>query len=1106
MAAKLLHSLADDNPDLQKQIGCMTGVFQIFDRHQVLTGRRLNQKRLPPGDSHLKNGSSERECFNAYNQNTTVDINLNKNLNEKQRISTESSRASFSSSCSSSMSSSLDCNKTAQPEASSFDRTIFPETASRNPVITQPTTSAHLGRHSLDLRDVVKDSMYREARGLSVKTTAKEEAMSHIVKHKDSLRALQASKSADGSYRVGNKGKKTAPPVDLKDSLKVLAKLHEAPWYYNETKERPRSSYEAKDGSWHTIPKDAPRFSCDGWGINHLSFESRDTIKSTPKLKELPRLSLDSRVISVSGSNIDSRSNYLSKDLESSSNSNEKIFTLQQSLKTQKRPPSVVAKLMGLEGLPDSAITSHSQPGLIKNSLVEHDDSFSRSLKTNDLNRPIHIPKSQRNSVKDPISPRWKNPDLVMKPISRLPIEPAPWKQLDGSRCSLKQPFKPEKVPGKTPNLFPSVYSEIEKRLKDLEFKQSGKDLRALKQILEAMQAKGFLENRKEEQASNSVPLRDHEPKCSSPSQKPRLLGQQNQQKNHAGVPTTRGSDSLRTCESPIVIIKTAKLVEKSGIPASSVIPIDDLSSFHRIPTGGHADSKKGSNNSRTAKDQSPRNSQRDSLASSSDKRTVVKKNTKSTQFLTRSQQVPKESNPSSARSSGSVSPRLSQKKLELEKRSCPPTPPSDTSKQRTQSNRQPTEIGSPGRKHRVKYPKVPSSDDQLSQISNESRTSSHQGDDTSLQSDGTTFDLKTDMEVTSTERSTDNYSGQSPTLNAASRLVSGSLQKKSTFMFEEDRTSAELAVVAPEHPSPVSVLDASVYRDDALSPVKQMPNLIKGDVPKDFHYQQSEDQWNPADNLLSNSVASGLSSDINRKKLQKIENLVQKLRQLNSTHDESSTDYIASLCENTNPDHRYISEILLASGLLLRDLSSGLSAFQLHPSGHPINPELFFVLEQTKASNLVSKEECSPGKSFHSKPNPEKFHRKLIFDAVNEILVKKLALVEPSPEPWLKSDKLAKKTLSAQKLLKELCSEMEQLLVKKSECSLEEEDGLKGILCYDVMHRSERWIDFHSDTSGVVLDVERLVFKDLVDEIVIGEAAGIRTKPGRSRRQLFGK
>ncbi|KAJ6887530.1 hypothetical protein NC652_028709 [Populus alba x Populus x berolinensis] len=160
---------------------------------------------------------------------------------------------------------------------------------------------------------------------------------------------------------------------------------------------------------------------------------------------------------------------------------------------------------------------------------------------------------------------------------------------------------------------------------------------------------------------------------------------------------------------------------------------------------------------------------------------------------------------------------------------------------------------------------------------------------------------------------------------------------------FEEERTSQEL-LVAPEHPSPVSVRDALVYRDDALSPVKQIPNMHKGEGAKDSHDQQSEDQWNLADNL-SNSMTSVLSSEINRRKLQNIENLVQKLRRLNSTHNEASTDYIASLCENPNPDHRYISEILLASGLLLRDLGSGLTTFQLHPSGYPINPELFMVL-----------------------------------------------------------------------------------------------------------------------------------------------------------------
>ena len=245
--------------------------------------------------------------------------------------------------------------------------------------------------------------------------------------------------------------------------------------------------------------------------------------------------------------------------------------------------------------------------------------------------------------------------------------------------------------------------------------------------------------------------------------------------------------------------------------------------------------------------------------------------------------------------------------------------------------------------------------------------------------------------------------------------------------------------------------------------------------------------------------------SEISRKKWQSIDNLVQKLRRLNSTHDEAQTDYIASLCENTNPDHRYISEILLASGLLLRELSTGLTAFQLHPSGHPINPELFFVLEQTKASSLLAKGEND--ETSLSKSKPEKFHRKLIFDAVNEILAEKLALVGPPPEPWLKPVKLAKKTLNAQKLLRELCSEIELLQEKKHDlCSEEEDDGLKNILWEDVMRRSDSWTDFRTEISSTVLDVERSIFKDLVNEIIIGEAAGLRRKPNSRCRQLFSK
>lgn len=286
-----------------------------------------------------------------------------------------------------------------------------------------------------------------------------------------------------------------------------------------------------------------------------------------------------------------------------------------------------------------------------------------------------------------------------------------------------------------------------------------------------------------------------------------------------------------------------------------------------------------------------------------------------------------------------------------------------------------------------------------------------------------------------------------------------------------------------------------------------------------------SSEQCKQEENLTMEEVGSGGTTEINRKKLQNIENLVQKLRRLNSSHDEARTDYIASLCENTNPDHRYISEILLASGLLLRDLGSNLTNFQFHPSGHPINPELFLVLEQTKASSF-SKEDCAsaaaPAEKKQQQQQPvdvqlwskERIQRKLIFDTINEILAKRLSFLGPScsySEPWMKPNKLARKTLNAQKLLRELCLETEELQAKKSKCSSsnsseEEDDGMKNILWEDVMHRSENWTDFNGELSSIVLDIERLIFKDLVGEIVMGEAPGLKNKQVIRRRQLFAK
>ncbi|KAM7479819.1 hypothetical protein LguiA_028032 [Lonicera macranthoides] len=1053
MAAKLLHSLTDDNPDLQKQIGCMTGVFQLFDRHQVLAGGRITSpspKRLPSGSSHFSSRTSEAEFNYRHHQPPVIEKPSNKSPFDKPRASTESSRASFSSSSRSSSFSSLDCIKTAQPDHSSFDQIIYPETPSRDPLMNQSSASPQFGRQMLDLRDVVKDSMYREARGLSVNTKMKE-ASDRFVNHRDSPRPPQLPKTTDGAYSTAPNGKQN-----------VLNKLREAPWYFDEPRELSRSSsYNLRNASSFTVPKDAPRFSYDGREGNRLSFESRDNSKPALKLKELPRLSLDSRDNSLHNFNSDSKYNFLSSNSgKDSSGSKAEVPSLK---KTQTRPPSVVAKLMGLEALPDSVLASENKTGLIKNFPLEDYDQYSSSSKTT-----AQISNSSKNLWKEPTSPHWKNNDSSMKPISRFPIEPAPWRQLYGTQGSQKPAQKPAsrhlKAPSKPASPFPSVYCEIEKRLSDLEFTQSGKDLRALKQILEAMQAKGLLETRKEGEDSNFASPKEHDKKCTSAIQQGRLVNPQKQQADQIMTSTTRGTSSSRNSESSIVIMKPAKLVEKSGIHAKDQIH--------------------------------PKTNRRDNAFNSTDMRTNSR-NIKMVQTSTRPQHLSKESTTISVKSSGSTSPRLQQKRIELEKRSRLPTPSSDSSKARRQPNKQQTESSSPGGRRRPKSSSIQQSDEQCSEISSETRNLSYQENQISS-------GLKIDIEVTSMDRSGEMNGSQSPSIEASEYSVSGSVQKKSTPSLSEDESLVE---IAPEYPSPVSVLDDVAYIDDSPSPLKQMPNTLKVDGTRNSN--DNKEEWNPTDNHVSNTLGSNLTSEINRQKLQNIENLVQKLRRLNSGHDETRTDYIASLCENTNPDHRYISEILLASGLLLRDLGSSLTTFQFHSSGHPINPELFLVLEQTKASTKPTEH----GNVVELKPEKEKFHRKLIFDATNEILggKLKLACVGPNAEPWLRPGKIIRKTLNAQKLLRELCVEIEQFNANKPEYNNleeEEEDGLKSLFWEDVMCRAESWTDFDGEISGVVLDVERSIFKDLVGEIVMGEAAGlgVKKKQGRRCRQLFVK
>ncbi|XP_010660611.1 protein LONGIFOLIA 1 isoform X2 [Vitis vinifera] len=1044
MSAKLLHTLSDENPDLQKQIGCMNGIFQLFDRHHFLGGRRINghtHKRLPPGQGMEPNNAPHK----------AKDKNPKKFVKEKQRISTESSRTSFSSSSCSSTFSSVDCNRTAQTESFSHSQTGFPNTPSRDLPMTQPDASPRLGRQSLDLRDIVKDSIYREACGLSVKTAWKKEAVSHAVKHIDSPRPMRLSKEP---IKV---------PV-LDESLRTFGKLRGPP----------RNSNERKDGSLVLTPRDAPRFSYDGR-------ESRDTFKSAIKLKDLPRLSLDSRESSMRGSASELKSNYLLRDLQKGNGNSSKMLSPQQEPGSNKRPSGVVAKLMGLDAFPDSSMSIND--GQMEACPDGDTNPFSRSSKAAGESKQHRISGSPRNSHKDPVSPRLRNAGSVMKPTStsRFPIEPAPWKQLDGSQGPQKPTFKHREAATKTLNSTPSIYGEIEKRLTELEFKKSGKDLRALKRILEAMQKTKETIEAKKDHNSNSVSQTSNSLGCSSPVRSSKVANSRNLQSNSPMSATIRGTSSPTSFKSPIVIMKPAKLIEKSHNLASSAIPIDGLSGLPRLQTGDLVGSRKDSVDKQTAKDLTPRNKHLKE-PSSQPSRLLDKSSADRSSRLTKTskvhQKINEENTSSSGRNSGAVSPRLQQKKLELDKQSRSTTPSPESSRVRRQSSRQLTEPSSPARKLRQRAPNLLQSDDQLSEISGDSRNLSYQGDADSIQSESNiSLVSQIDIEVTSIDRSGG--------INSISFQHGGQKHKNG------DGTMTKFATATQEQPSPVSVLDAAFYKDDLPSPVKKISNAFKDD--ETLNYDEME--WATVGlNHLYDSSRPSLSSDINHKKLENIENLVQRIRELNSTHNEFSVDLIASLCDKTNPDHRYISEILLASGLL-RDCS-GLMITKLHQSSHPINPKLFLVLEQNRDVANILNDKYSSQNTAQSK-----LQRKLIFDVVNEILFQKLAFTGSS-EPCFLPNKIVRRSQNGQELLRELCSEIDQLQGNNSDCSLENEVSWE-----DIMHRSANRADFHGEVSGIALDVERLIFKDLIGEVLNGEAALSRARPrGHHYRQLFPK
>ncbi|XP_011085682.1 protein LONGIFOLIA 2 [Sesamum indicum] len=1025
MSAKILPSSRHENRNSRKQIRCMNSIFHLFDRHHLLAGWKMsshNHKRLLPGP---------QQELEPNKLKAVTDVQK-----EKPRVYMETSQASLSSSSCAFASSSLDYNRTAEPETLPLGQINISESPLQITAMIEQQPSSTRGLQSPDIRDVVKDSMYREARSLTIKSVANDERKVTVMKHIDSPRPLQQSKF----------GKPKAPVYE--GSTRVFPKVLEG-------------TKNSKD-ELLTLP----RFSYDGR-------ESRDSFKTAMKLKERPRLSLDSKASSFKSSALESRLNFVGQDMHIGNKNSS-----HQEPGSHTRTSSIIAKLMGLDAFPDTISTDENPVTNIKSSPSPRVASPSKLSTKAEESKQNQVSFSQPGLEKNPASssPRSRNASSIRKPTtcSRLPMEPAPWKQRDSCQVSPKVAAQSRKTPT---NTLPSssVYGEIEKRITELEFKRSGKDLRALKQILEAMQkTRARLENQRGESAELTMQQRcTSDDSCSNQNSK---LPMSRNRKAYQQALTINGTCSPKQSGSSVGTTKSATVMEKFKILSSNQVPTTETSHLRRLRIQEPKYHKENTANREKAKDLTPGNH---STKDSSLFLPSIDKTKWRNLELERTVKVPPRIRAENCSTSGrgflTVSPRLQQNALRIEGETHPTTALSDSGRLKKHSSKKIREKSSQYRKHKVKSMDSQLCDDQLSDLSSETRYSSYQGDTASVKSESNnSIASQMETEVKSSAGINTNYREQQ---NSMSTL-------------KDQIPAFELAATMMEQPSPVSVLDATFYSEDSPSPVKKRSTAFQEDESP----SPDEAEW-PLGNV--NQLPDCTRPDPGYNYSQKSENilrLVHEPRLLKTKPSEAAANYNESVDQSLNPGQRYINKILLASGLL-KDTGIIPAVDQLL-SCHLIDPDIFHAVEE-KEDRIEEPTGEFDEKNDQMKLN-QKIQKKIIFDTLNEILVRKFTSGGLFTLGW--------KKMSSQGLMKEVYLEMDQLCNISSSNLDDEDDGFVRLLASDMKNQSEDWTDYSGELPALVLDIERLIFKDLINEVVTGEVMDLQEWSKRHCRQLFTK
>ncbi|KAL2653408.1 hypothetical protein R1flu_021536 [Riccia fluitans] len=449
-----------------------------------------------------------------------------------------------------------------EPQRVSYDSAGTPRSSSANP-LKSTADSRDLARSSLDIKDIVRASFLRERARASVDKDVVQQSTAEL-RERESPRfgSLRSKEPSPSSVEVRGEVVRTETPrssssprlsIRLREAVRAAVENSKGKHVRSssdssdivaaKSRDTPRSSSETRLlvelRESPRLTRDAPRYSCDGRDVLRLSVDSsKDTLRvAAQRARDSPRLSVDGRGSPrLSRSDVNANGQIKGQNGVTTNSSHLQPVCLESDWRDQsaadqkKRVPSLLARLMGLEDLPDdesSAAPSTTPPkkpskeSKILKGLLQYtplpDIKPTVECRQVDLhNVDYYNSRPSRSSYETPDGYPPAGPQADWKPIPealghlRLSAKQSGMESVPSSiRKETREGGSLRHEDGVPKQLteavltvlkhsggrkrVPMSYAEMENRLRQLRLRSSCQDHKTLMQVLDAMQTKGLL-------------------------------------------------------------------------------------------------------------------------------------------------------------------------------------------------------------------------------------------------------------------------------------------------------------------------------------------------------------------------------------------------------------------------------------------------------------------------------------------------------------------------------------------------------------------------------------------------------------------------------------